>query len=46
MKECKHNWVEVAWGKRFRAANTFMYHCTRCHQCRIAKLIGADDDTR
>lgn len=40
MNECKHNWVEVDWGARYRKAGEFMYHCTRCHQCRFAMLVG------
>jgi len=36
--DCKHRWVEKDWGKPYRNANTFMYYCYRCHQCRIARL--------
>ena len=43
MIECKHRWVEQNWGKPYRDANTYMYCCTRCHQTRIARLIGADN---
>ena len=42
MAECKHRWVETDWGKPYREARTFMYHCVRCNQCRIARLIQED----
>lgn len=42
MTECKHRWIEQNWGKPYRAPNIYMYYCARCHQARIARLIGAD----
>jgi hypothetical protein len=37
--ECKHRWVEVDWGKKSRNEGSYMFHCIRCYQCRIAQLI-------
>ncbi len=40
VNECKHNWVESNFAKKYRKPNEYMYHCTRCSQCRFAVLIG------
>lgn len=37
--ECKHNWIEVNWGAKYRVEGSYYYACTRCYQCRIVKLI-------
>jgi len=36
--ECKHNWIEVNWGEKYRVEGSYYYACTRCYQCRIVKL--------
>lgn len=41
MNECKHNWVESNFAKKYRKPNEYMYHCTRCQQCRFAVLVGS-----
>jgi hypothetical protein len=40
---CKHRWVEVNWlREEYRKPNEFVYHCTRCYQCRFAQLIAQE----
>ena len=41
MKECKHRWIDMPYGKQYRQAGQYMYHCAKCGQARFVVLTSA-----